>query len=1062
MVEKLKNKILFLLLASLLFLFFSGSALATISSFYPTSGIDKSGYPQEPSYTLSYYDLTKLSASDNQRYGSRYIWNLPDYNDNRYIEFVFSPNLPIGTLIHNANLYFEWQRSSSYVQAARIRVWDQSASTWRIFSFSVPSVGYDKMEVIDLSPYINTLEDVNNFKLQFQARDSSCYNGGYTFHDLVELKLNYTLPECYTDEDCDDNNECTSEVCQDYRCIRTNLPASTPCEKDGLFCTVDHCDGQGNCVYLEPYDCVDVIDCTIDYCDEENDRCVHQPDDSYCDDGLWCNGFETCSVLAGCKPGIPVDCSENNIPGIATCTYDPDGNPFTWDFRNPFTSNCVELGNNQGYCTIGISTITHTCADDDLEDTVPLGGCGAECDENKDCLCPEDECVGSDFYDYPDFGLCLSDCTCDVRTDDCNPCHPTIHLNDPRCYYCGDGEVNPGEECELPGTSNNEYCSQTTTTCDGHKLGTRDEFGNCDAACGCVYDSFTFACVKDQCGAECSSDADCGEDGWYAISEWNYSHNNCSRCRMEEYRDYYCSEDCMCGYAVIETREYCEPVNEGEVCKVSPYDCKDACTKGQREYVCSQGACVFNRWINLEACNPYLCDINCGNAFCSQVCSFACGAQCEKDSDCQSYCQGNIRYYSGDCLSNCSCSYQTQDCSELSGWNATEETRWVDVDVCTEKEQRKEVYLDYSCVANGEASCVYEITDTRWVDTGNTREKEDEVGPEVRKISVNPDPTSCNLKTYGNASLWDCHVIAYAEYFINQEPVCPEPGTGKPMQALDGAFDENEEDVWAEIEKPCASGVYNFWVRAKDEFGNWGDCISYTFVLGNVPPTVYDVRVEGRNVYATIDSNVMLLKIIGAEFFIDRNTPVGGGFVMNASDGNFDESREDVVGTIPEDVWNRLSLGQHTVYVHGRDAAMNWGNFGTATFTKTTGGSSEGGSGSSGGSSSSSSSSSGGGMILPLATPTTTLPATPTTLPSTQSSGASSSSSESLTTTPQESEEVAELTEESSEQETNKINFMGMFAAFEGATNYIFLIVLAILAVISTIARMKVSPGRPE
>ncbi|MEM5879608.1 MAG: hypothetical protein QXU74_03905, partial [Candidatus Aenigmatarchaeota archaeon] len=83
MIEKLKNKILFLLLASFLFLFFSGSALATISSFYPTSGIDKSGYPQEPSYTLSYYDLTKLSASDNQRYGSRYIWNLPDYNDNR-------------------------------------------------------------------------------------------------------------------------------------------------------------------------------------------------------------------------------------------------------------------------------------------------------------------------------------------------------------------------------------------------------------------------------------------------------------------------------------------------------------------------------------------------------------------------------------------------------------------------------------------------------------------------------------------------------------------------------------------------------------------------------------------------------------------------------------------------------------------------------------------------------------------------------------------------------------------------------------------------------------------
>ncbi|MEM5836609.1 MAG: hypothetical protein QW058_02575, partial [Candidatus Aenigmatarchaeota archaeon] len=452
-----------LITISLFLLIQSVQAFAIVSSFYPTSATDASS---SPSYTLTVSDLAKLNASDNNRYQSKYMWNLNDYVDSRYIEFRFSPNLPEHTTINNATLYFEWQRSSQYVQGARIKVWDQSSSSWQIFNFALPPVGSDKIEVISL-PFISTLEDVNNFKIQFQARDSSCKNGGYSLHDLVELVLNYSLPECYTDEDCDDNNECTSEFCQNYRCIRSNLPEGTPCEADGLFCTVDHCDGQGNCVYLEPYDCVDVISCTIDYCDEENDRCVHQPDNSTCDDGLYCNGLEWCHPEGDCQPGIPVDCSAYNLPGIATCTYTPDSNPFTWDFRNPFTSNCVDLGNNQGYCTQGDETITHICADDDLQDTVPYGGCGAQCDENKDCLCPEDRCIGSDFYDYPSFGICLPNCNCNVGTGSGEPCAPTIHYNDPRCYYCGDGVINPGEQCELPGTSNNEYCEQSTTTCSG-------------------------------------------------------------------------------------------------------------------------------------------------------------------------------------------------------------------------------------------------------------------------------------------------------------------------------------------------------------------------------------------------------------------------------------------------------------------------------------------------------------------------------------------------------------------------------------------------------------------
>jgi len=42
---------------------------------------------------------------------------------------------------------------------------------------------------------------------------------------------------------CDDNNQCTSDVCQNGLCINTPAADWTPCELDGLACSVDNCWG---------------------------------------------------------------------------------------------------------------------------------------------------------------------------------------------------------------------------------------------------------------------------------------------------------------------------------------------------------------------------------------------------------------------------------------------------------------------------------------------------------------------------------------------------------------------------------------------------------------------------------------------------------------------------------------------------------------------------------------------------------------------------------------------------------------------------------------------------
>jgi len=61
-------------------------------------------------------------------------------------------------------------------------------------------------------------------------------------------------------------------------------------------------------------DCDDSIDCTVDTCNLQTGKCEYTPDDSLCDDSLFCNGEEYCDAELGCQAGTPIDCSPFNIP----------------------------------------------------------------------------------------------------------------------------------------------------------------------------------------------------------------------------------------------------------------------------------------------------------------------------------------------------------------------------------------------------------------------------------------------------------------------------------------------------------------------------------------------------------------------------------------------------------------------------------------------------------------------------------------------------------------------------------------------------------------------------
>lgn len=98
--------------------------------------------------------------------------------------------------------------------------------------------------------------------------------------------------------------------------------------------------------------CDDAIDCTFDTCDENLGRCRNIPDDTRCDDGVYCNGREACLPRIGCRSGPVVTCQDDNVCTIdrcveseKSCTHAPrdldgDGDP---DGHCPSGGDCDDL-----------------------------------------------------------------------------------------------------------------------------------------------------------------------------------------------------------------------------------------------------------------------------------------------------------------------------------------------------------------------------------------------------------------------------------------------------------------------------------------------------------------------------------------------------------------------------------------------------------------------------------------------------------------------------------------------------------------------------------------------
>jgi len=257
---------------------------------------------------------------------------------------------------------------------------------------------------------------------------------------------------------------------------------------DGLFCNgIETCDNvTGECQAGTPVDCDDGVDCTNDSCNEDTDSCDDTPDDGFCDDGLYCDGRETCDATAGCLAGEPVNCD--------------DGVDCTSDSCNEDTDSCDNTPDN-GFCDDGFYC--------DGRET---------CDATAGCRPGSDPCAGSTCDEAND--RCIFGCQSDGECDDGLFCNGTEICNRTS------GECRPGAavSCDDGVACTVDVCNEDTDSCDNTPDDGFCDDGlfcdgreTCNSTAGCLAGSDPCgggACDEDndRCITGCQSDDDC-DDG---------------------------------------------------------------------------------------------------------------------------------------------------------------------------------------------------------------------------------------------------------------------------------------------------------------------------------------------------------------------------------------------------------------------------------------------------------------------------------------------------------------------------------------------------------------------
>ncbi len=329
--------------------------------------------------------------------------------------------------------------------------------------------------------------------------------------------------------DCDDNNPCTVDSCDALGgCIHTPATEPTPCDDgnactevdlcsagecigsqpidcdDGAFCNgAETCNPETGCEAAAPVDCSDGVACTSDRCNEESDTCSSTPDDSACTDDLFCDGVETCDVLAGCVAGERVVCDDGIACTTDTCNEAREACDFVATDARCDDGNACNGSETCDTATGCESGLPLDCTDDNectIDSCNSQSGCvqtarddGASCEDGDLCngaeTCVTGTCTPGTPPDCDDANACTTD-TCELDGTCAN--QPVADG-----LPCEDADACNGAESCIAG----ECAAGTPLVCDDGRYCNGTE--SCDTAIGCVAGvepcDDGFACTVDRC-----------------------------------------------------------------------------------------------------------------------------------------------------------------------------------------------------------------------------------------------------------------------------------------------------------------------------------------------------------------------------------------------------------------------------------------------------------------------------------------------------------------------------------------------------------------------------------
>ncbi len=421
-----------------------------------------------------------------------------------------------------------------------------------------------------------------------------------------------TLEQGKLRELCDDDNDCTEDLCLGETGCEHAALQGDEC-KDGNPCTIaDHCEA-GLCIGKQ-VDCDDDNPCTDDACDESG-GCVYEDNVAKCDDGDPCTVADQCEATECAGVSVPCDCQENGDCGALE-----DGD------------QC------NGTLVCDVSVLPYQCAVDPATVIVCPEPTGA------DAPCLESQCDPQSgtcsLVAANEGGACSDGDACTIN-DLCQAgvCKPGVAAN------CNDGNPCTDESCVAETgcahTPNDMLCNDgdTCTTGDQCSEGECVASGvlDCDDGNDCTDDS----CVAGVGCQHAVNDADCDDGNACTVGE------HCLSGKCVAAGSLVCNDDNVC------TADSCSPedgclfvmvdgdCSDGDPCTVADYCFQGQCVSGGQQDcddknpctddACEQGLCVH--LANAGECSDgNECTV--GDHCAEGLCAYAALADCNDDNVC--------------------------------------------------------------------------------------------------------------------------------------------------------------------------------------------------------------------------------------------------------------------------------------------------------------------------------------------------------------------------------------------------------------------------------------------